>query len=153
MSISYDITHVETTTESVDVEVAQKTDMVLQSTFTDPKTGEITSTYVLANGDNSYQANVIYRNGLQTRQNAPIRRFSVTFTTWATSTDSVSGVVVHKPITGSMNFTIPADLTVETADMDAFIGNLVSYLYESVSAGARDTSWLEKLLFGIPQVS
>lgn len=152
MTLTYSIDHALTTTESVSVEVADKANLVLQSTTTDPKTGDVASVYVISNGDNSYPATVTYRVGLQKRSTGTIRRISVTFDTWATCSDSVSGTDTKKPISATVSFNVPADMTVETADMDDLLGNLVSYLYLSVAGGVRDTTWLAKLLFGIPQV-
>lgn len=152
MTITYSIDHVSTTVEDVSVEVADKANMVLQYTTTDPKTGEITSSYVISNGDNSFPATVVYRTSVQNRSTGPIRRMSMTFNTWAARADSVSGEEIRKPLVASVSFNVPADMTVETADMDDLIGNLFSFLYASVSVKVRDTAYLGKLLFGIPQV-
>lgn len=152
MAITYSLDHTNSSTESVAVEVAEKSDMVLQGTTTDQKTGESVSTYVIATGDNSHPATVVYRNGLQNRSGGQIRRVSITLSTWARSSDSVTGDVVVKPITATVSFNIPADMVIETADFDDFIGNMFSFLYLSVSAGARDTTWIAKLLYGVPQV-
>jgi len=152
MAITYSIDHLETTTESVDVEVAAKSEMVLQSTVTDPKTGAIVSTYVLASGDNSYPATIVYRSEIQSRPSGTIRRISVTFNTWSVRSDSVTGIDVRKPISGTISFNTAADMTIEVADFDSMVGNLFSFLYSAVTAGARDTDWLADLLYGIPQV-
>jgi hypothetical protein len=153
MTITYTLDHVESTTESVDVEVAAKSEMTLQRTSVDPKTGEVTSVYVLASGDNAYPATVTYRSIVQSRNGAPSRRLSATFTTWATAVNDVSGETIKKPITGTFSATLPADMTVELADMDEFVGNCFSFLYPSVTAGVRSTSWLQKLQYGVPQVT
>lgn len=152
MTITFTLDHVSSSTEDVSVEVAEKSTMVLQSTFTDPKTSDLVSTYVLSTGDNSYPATVTYRISLQKRNTGPIRRLVCTFDTWATATDDVANTVVKKPISATASFNIPADMTVETADFDDLIGNLFSYLYDHVDTKVRDTVWLGKLLFGIPQV-
>lgn len=152
MTITYSLDHVATSVEDVSVEVAAKSEMTLQSTSTDPKTGEVVSVYVLASGDNSFPATLTYRNSLQNRNTGAIRRISMTFSTWATAADSVSGVDTKKPFSGTVSFNIPADMTVEIADMDDFIGNLFSFLYLSVTTKVRDTTWLQKLLYGVPQV-
>jgi hypothetical protein len=135
------------------VEVAAKSEMVLQSTVSDPKTGAVVSTYVLASGDNSRPATVVYRSELQKRASGNIRRVSMTFTTWAVKADEDDVIVDWKEISGTYSFNIPADMTIEVADMDEFIGNCFSFLYASVTSGDRNTSWLAKMLFGIPQVS
>lgn len=153
MSITYSIDHVSTTVEDVSVEVAAKTEMTLQSTDVDPKTGDVTSIYVLASGDNSFPANITYRSSIQSRAGGSIRRVSMTFSTWATQSDSVSGTDTKKPFSGTVSFNMPADMTIEVADMDDFIGNLFSFLYLSVSTKVRNTTWLQKLLYGVPQVS
>lgn len=152
MAITYSLDHVSTTTESVNVEVADKVNMTLQSTDTDPKTGECVSTYVLAAGDNAYKAFVTYRSSLQKRASGLLRRLSLTFDTWAVASDDVSGTDTRKPISGTVSFLVPSDMTIEVADADALMGNLMSFLYLSVTAGDRDTTWLAKLLFGVPQV-
>jgi len=151
MTITYSIDHVSTSVEDVSVEVADKTNMVLQSTSTDSK-GEVASTYVIATGDNSFPATIVYRSAIQNRTSGAIRRLSMTFSTWATAADSVSGTDTKKLIQGTVTFNVPADMTIEPADMDDFIGNLFSFLYLSVTTKVRDTTWLAKLLYGIPQV-
>jgi hypothetical protein len=152
MSLSYSIDHLSTSIEDVSIEVAAKSEMTLQGTGPDPKTGDQVSTYVLASGDNSFPATVVYRAGVQTRAGSPIRRISMTFGTWATKADSVTGVDVKLPLVATVSFNIPADMTVEVADMDDLIGNLFSFLYLSVTTKVRDTTWLQKLLYGVPQV-
>jgi hypothetical protein len=152
MTLTYSIDHAPTTTEAVNVEVAEKSGMTLVGTTTDPKTGEVVSTYVLATGDNSFPANVVYRAALQARSTGNIRRISMTFSTWARKSDSVSGTDTVKPLTGTISFNIPADFTVEVADLNNVLGSLMSYMYLSVTASVRDTTWLQKLLYGIPQV-
>jgi len=152
MTLTYSLDHIATSVEDVSVEVAAKSEMTLQSTATDSKTGEVTSTYVLASGDNSYPATVTFRNSVQNRSSGSVRRVSMTLSTWATMSDSVSATDTKKPFSGTVSFLIPADMTIEVADMDDFIGNLFSFLYLSVTTKVRDTTWLQKLLYGIPQV-
>jgi len=153
MSLSYAIDHAVASTESVNVEVAAKSELTLVSTDIDPKTGAVISTYLLASGDANFPSNVTYRAEQQTRGGKTVRRVSMTFSTWATETDSVTGIVRHEPVTGTYSFVVPMAYTVELADMDDFIGNCFSFLYSSVSAGARTTTYLQKLLYGAPQVA
>lgn len=153
MTITYSIDHLSTSVEDVSVEVAAKSEMTLQSTDVDPKTGEVVSTYVLASGDNSYPATVVYRSSVQNRSNGAIRRMSMTFSTWATASDSVTSTDTKKPLVITVAINVPADMTVEVADLDDLIGNAFSFLYASVTAKARSTSWLQKLLYGVPQVN
>jgi hypothetical protein len=153
MTVSFSIDHLSTSVEDVSVEVAAKSEMILQSSDVDPKTGDVTSTYVLASGDNAFPATVIYRTSLQKRAGAAVRRLSMTFNTWSVSTDSVTGIVIRKPLSATVSFVIPADMTVEVADMDDLVGNLFSFLYLSVTTKVRDTAWLQKLLYGISQIS
>jgi len=152
MALSYSLDHITTSVEDVSVEVAAKSEMILQSTVADPKTGEVVSTYVLASGDNGFPATITYRNSIQNRSGGSVRRLSMTLSTWATVSDSVSGTDTKKSISGTISFLIPADITIEVADMDDFIGNLFSFLYLSVTAKVRDTTWIQKLLYGVPQV-
>jgi hypothetical protein len=95
---------------------------------------------------------VVYRIESQTRSDGPKRRVSMTFSTWATVSDSVAGTDKKSPISGTISLLIPADLTTELTDMDDFIGTLFSFLYASQSSGARNTGYLQKLLYGVPQV-
>jgi len=152
MTMSYSIDHALTSVEDVSVEVADKANMVLQSTDTDQKTGEIVSTYVISNGESNFPATVVYRVVDQNRSSGAIRRVSMTFNTWATKSDSVSGIDTKKAISGTISLNVPTDITVELSDVDDLIGNLFSFLYLSVTTKVRDTTWLGKLLFGIPQV-
>jgi hypothetical protein len=149
---TYLIDHINASTESINVEVAAKSEMIEQSTDTDSKTGDVISTYVLSSGDNAYPATVTYRVQASGSVAKPTRRVVVTLSTWATSDDG-AGVVVKRPLTGSISFVLPADMTVELADMDDFIGNLFSFLYASATAGARSTTYLQKLLYGVPRVA
>jgi hypothetical protein len=126
--------------------------MTLVSSDVDPKTGDVISTYVLASGDSLYPATVSYRISNQSRGGAPIRRVLMTFSTWAVDANSTDGIDTRKPIVGSIAMNLPADITLELADMDDFIGNLFSFLYASQSSGARSTAYLQKLLYGVPQV-
>lgn len=148
---TYSIDHAAGSTESVTLEVAPKSEMTLVSTDVDPKTGDVISNYVLASGDSAYPATVSYRVQAQTRGGDPFRRVVMTFSSWATSDDG-AGVVIKKPITGSISFVIPANLTVELADLKAFVGEMFSFMYASVAAGTWNTGYLQKLLYGVPQV-
>lgn len=153
MTITYSIDHTPDTSESMNAEIAPKSEMTLVSTDVDPKTGEVTSTYVLASGDNGYPATVVYRTSIQKRATGAIRRMSMTFSTWATASNSVDGVDTKKPISASVNINVPADMTIEVTDLSTMVGNAFSFLYPSIAAGVRNNSWLQKLLYGVPQVS
>jgi hypothetical protein len=149
MAHTYSIDHTETTTESVNVQVAAKSELTLEST---EKVGDATiSIYRLASGDNKYPANVTYRVENQRRGGAPVRRISVQFDTWAVDDDGAE-LVIRKPIFAEFVSVVPADLTVELADWNVMIGNLISFLYPDVTAGTRSTAYMQKLLFGLPQV-
>jgi len=152
MTITWSIDHLSTSVEDVSVEVAPKSEMTLQSTTTDPKTGEITSVYNLASGDNAFLASVTYRSSIQKRAIGDVRKISMTFSTWATMSNSFDGTETKKPVSVSCTILGPADMTLEVADLDDLIGNGFSYLYASVTSKVRDTSWLGKLLYGVPQV-
>jgi hypothetical protein len=153
MTITYSLDHVSTSVEDVSVEVADKSNMTLQFSGPDPKNpAAYLAVYVIANGDNAFPSTVSYRVENQGRASGAIRRITCTFSTWATKSDDVTGEVVKKPLVASSAFNIPADMTIEVADMDGLIGNLFSFLYLSVTTKVRDTTWLAKLLYGIPQV-
>lgn len=152
MTHTYTIDHAVNTTESVLVEVAPKSEMTLVATDVDQKTGAVTATYRLASGDAAYPATVTYRVEDQNRSGSKIRRISVTLNTWAADDNSVDGTTTRKAISGTISLNVPADITTELADVDDFYGNLFSYLYPSQAAGVRSTVYLQKLLYGAPQV-
>lgn len=153
MTLTYAIPHaIGGTTESVLVEVAEKSSLVLVSSDYDKSTNENVATYRIATGDTVYRATVVYTAGDQLRAGKPVRFVTMTFTTWATESDDVAGTVRYEPISAKISLTIPTSFTVELADLDDFIGTMFSFLYASQSSGARSTTYLSKLLYGIPQV-
>lgn len=153
MAHTISIDHLVTSTEAVNIEVADKANMVLLATsrMTGGKDGW-ESVYGIGNGDSKYPARVTYGVENTERKGNPVRRISMKFETWAADDDGVS-VVIRKPIAVEMSFNLPADLTVELADLDDLFGNAVSFLYSSVSSGTRTTTYLQKLLYGGPQVA
>jgi len=153
MTITYSVDHLPSSTESVTVEVAPKSELTLQSSDTDPKTGEVTATYVLSSGDIRFPAYVVYRVTPQNRASGSVLRISMTFSTWAVMSDSVSGIDTRKPITSTISMILPADISVSTANVDKLLGEIFSLMYSSVSSGTRTTTWLQKLLYGAPAVS
>lgn len=153
MTITYDIDHLPGSTESVTVGVAPKSSMALISSDIDQKTGEVTAKYVINTGDPSYPAIATFRTALQRRADGVFRRISVTFETWASVTNSTTEEVVRKKISGTISALVPADVTIEVADLDNFLAEVYSFTYASVSSGTRSTTYLGKLLFGSPQVA
>jgi hypothetical protein len=151
MSTTFSLDHVNASTEAVNVEVAPKSEFVSQGTTIDPKTGARITMYTIGSGDSAYLATVEYRIEEQTRGGAQVRRVTMTFKTWATSDDGL-GTVVKRPISGQFAIVCPTDITLELADLDDFIGNCFSFLYASVSSGARNTSYLNNLLYGSTKV-
>jgi len=148
MSQSYSIDHLVTSVEDVSVEVAAKSELSFSNSGID-NSGLPFATYSLASGDNAFPATVTFKSGIQPRKNAgSVRYIAVQFNTWATKTDSVSGVDTKSPLQAQVSFTLPTDMTIETADMDDLVGNLFSFLYPSVTTKVRSTAWLSKLLYG-----
>lgn len=151
MTITYDITHAIASTESVNVEVAEKSAFTLQQTTKDAD-GAVSTTYVLNSGDPIHPATVTYRSSIQSKNGKDTRRISVTFNTWAHSADSVSGLEVWEPIQNTFSIVVPLSLVVELVDLDDMIGNMFSFMYSGVTTGTRTTTYLSKLLFGVTQV-
>lgn len=148
MSHSYEITHASSnTTESVTLSVADKTGMVLANIDADPKSGRITSTYILASGDVAHPATVQYSVD-PVKGDGKTRYGSVTFRTWATDTDSISGAIVWYPVQATVSFVIPDGAPVQLADFMKLIAVVFSYTYKAVASGARDTAWAQNLLLG-----
>lgn len=152
MTLTYSIDHLSTSVEDVSVEVAAKSEMTLNGTGPD-QSGTMASVYTLASGDNAYPSTVTYRSSVVTRRGSTVRQISLTFSTWATKADSVSGLDTKENLIASINLSVPATMTVETADVDDLVGNLFSFLYPSVTTKVRSTAWLQKLLYGVTQVS
>jgi hypothetical protein len=152
MSLSYAIDHVNGSAESVWVEIAYKSEFVLVSTDTDPKSGKVSTTYRLGSGSLVFPSYVTYTTEVQSRGQAMIRRITVQFDTWATETDSVTGEITRRAVNCFTAFNLPGDIPVETADIDQLIGNFFSYLYASQTTGTRSTTYLQKLLYGASQV-
>jgi hypothetical protein len=152
MTLSYEITHVSSNSaESVSTLIAEKTTMSLKSNVTDPKSGRITATYILGSGDSNHPATVRYvvdppASGITNRYG------SVTVNTWATQTDSITGIVTWYPIQATMSFVIVDGSPVQLADFNKLIAAAYSYTYLSQASGVRDTTWLQTLLYGSPQV-
>jgi hypothetical protein len=153
MTITYSLDHVPSSTESVLVEVAPKSEFTLVSSDIDPKTGAVTTTYQLASGDNAWPATVVYQSVLQDRPTGKVRFVSVTFNTWARASNDVSGIDTVKPVSAKASFTMPGDMTIEVADFDDLIGTLFSFQFASQSSGARNTGYISKLLYGASQVA
>nr|QDH87789.1 MAG: hypothetical protein H1Bulk28FD40_000002 [Leviviridae sp.] len=150
MSLSYEITHVSAnSTESVTTLVADKSGRVFTNVDSDPKTGRITATYTLASGDVNHPATVEYAVD-PIALGAKNRYGSVTFRTWNTVTDSVSGEIKWWPIQATVSFVIASGAPVQLADFNKLIACAFSYTYASVASGVRDTAWLQNLLFGSP---
>jgi len=152
MSISYGIDHVSSNpTESVTVSVAEKSTMALLTTRTDAKTGRITTVYIIGSGDTNHPATVTYTVD-PVSNSAKTRYGSCTVQTWATQTDSITGIKTLWPIQATVSFVITNGSPVQLTDFNQLIACVYSYTYASVSAGVRDTAYLQDLLFGNPTV-
>jgi hypothetical protein len=151
MTITYSIDHCEASVEDVSLEVAAKSSMILQGISTD-KNGEISAVYGLPSGDPRFPATITYRTTLQRRNGGTTRRLSTTFQTWATASNDVTGLDDKKEISITWSMLIPSDMTLEIADLKAFVGNGFSYLYPSVTSKVFATTWLMQLLYGLPEV-
>jgi hypothetical protein len=151
MSHTFSIDHTPSTTEAVNVEVAPKTEFTILPPS--KQIGDYATAYQLASGDNAYPSIVTYRSEIITSGGKPVRRISVTFQSWAVDANSVSGEDHREMITSTQTLYVPASFTVELADLDDFLGNAFSFWYPSVSSGARNTGWLQSLLYGTTEVS
>ena len=153
MSLSYEITHVSSlSTESVTLSVPEKSAMVLQSSDTDPKTGRNVATYSIDTGDVSHPANVVISVD-PLSAGGKTRYGSIVFKTWATQTNSITGEVDYWPVQASVSFVLASDAPVQLTDFMKLLGAAFAFTYASVTTGARDTVWANKLLFGSPVVA
>jgi len=152
MSHTFSFDHTPSTQESVLIEVAPKSELTYRKTTTDPKTGEVAAEYVLASGDDAYPGLVTFRSSVQSRSNGMKRVISVTFSTWAVDANSVSGIDTRSQAVGTISLLLPAEFTIELADLMQFVGNLFSFTYASQASGVRSTGYLQNLLYGVTKV-
>lgn len=152
MTITLSIDHVVDTTEAYNSDSTDKDIMLRQSTVTDPKTGEVTTVYVIPGGSQRFPASVSYISGIRKNGTGERRHVAVIFQTWALMADDSDGSEVRFPIQGSVSLEVPLGLDVELADVDSFLGAVFSYTFKEVSGGFRDTDWLSALLYGITEV-
>lgn len=159
MSISYTIEHVNAQNADGDTILIAgyqlHTDLVLVDTTTDPKTGDITTTYVVANGDPDYPAQAIYRCANQKRAGEEIKRLTATFITWAKAEDSVSGLVTRKQVRTGNFLEIPAGTKLTAEQLRDFVQQGFSLWYtptDSIVGTAMPADYIASMLFGITQV-
>lgn len=138
-------------TESVTVEVADKTNLVLVSSDIDPKTGRATAIYALSGSDAGYPITLTV-NSDPSGPNVKSRYCSITLRTWVKQSSDVTDITTRWPIQASMSFVVAGDAPLVIADFVKLAGAAFSYSYLSVAAGVRETTWLSKLLAGSPQV-
>lgn len=138
-------------TESVTVQVANKTDLVLVSSDLDPKTNRATAIYSLSGADPGYPITLTV-NSDPPGPGAKSRYCSITLRTWIEQSSDVTDITTRWPIQASMSFVVPGDAPLVIADLVKLMGAAFSYTYLSVTSGTRETTWLAKLLAGSPQV-
>jgi hypothetical protein len=152
MTITTEITAVTgASTESVTVEVANKTSLVLISSDIDPKTGRATAIYSLSGNDPGFPITLTVNSDPQ-GPGVKNRYCSITFRTWVTQYSDVTDVTNSWPVQASMSFVIAGDAPLSVAMLEELLGVAYSYSYLSVAAGVRDTTWVSKLLSGSPQL-
>jgi len=134
-------------TESVTTVIAPKSSMTPGGSSTDPKTGRVTTIYNIASSDGIHVATVRYQVD-PIAAGAKTRYGSVTFSTWVTSSDSVTGIITWFPIQATVSFVIQNGSPVVLADFNKLIAATFSFAYASVSSGTRDTAYLQRLLLG-----
>lgn len=138
-------------TESVTVQVADKTDLVLISSDIDPKTGRATAIYTLSGADAGYPITLTV-NADPIGAGMKSRYCSITLRTWIVQSSDVTDITNRWPVQGSMSFVVAGDAPLVLADLVKLFGATFSYTYLSVSAGTRETTWAAKLLAGSPQI-
>lgn len=138
-------------TESVTVQVADKTDLVLISSDIDQKTGRATAIYTVSGADPGYPQTLTV-NADPLGPGVKSRYCSITFRTWIKQSSDVTDITTQWPIQASMSFVVAGDAPLVLADLVKLFGTAFSYTYLSVSSGTRETTWAAKLLAGSPQV-
>lgn len=138
-------------TESVTVQVADKTNLVLISSDIDPKTGRASAIYSLSGADSGYPITLTV-NVDPLGPGVKKRYCSFSFDGWIKQSSDVTDVTTRWPIKSSISFVVPGDAPLLLADLVKLLGATFSYTYLSVSSGTRETTWLAKILAGSPQV-
>lgn len=138
-------------TESVTVEVADKSSLVLVSSDIDPKTGRATAIYSLSGSDPGRPITLTV-NSDPLGPDVKSRYCSITFRTWVKQSSDVTDVTTYWPIQASMSLVVAGDAPLVLSDLNSLMATVFSYSYLSVTAGTRDTTWLAKLLAGSPQI-
>jgi hypothetical protein len=138
-------------TESVTIQVANKTDLVLVSSDIDPKTNRATAIYSLSGADAGYPVTLTV-NSDPVGPGVKSRYCSITLRTWVKQSSDVTDVTTRWPIQASMSFVVAGDAPLALADLVKLFGAAFSYTYLSVTAGTRETTWAAKLLAGSPQL-
>lgn len=151
MAHTYSVDHASTTTESVTIGVAPKSELT-KGVPSVSNSGANLMTYKIGSGDPAYPATVVYSVEDQVRKGNPARRATMTLNTWASDYNDVTGLTEKRPISVQIAFVVPGDLTLELADLSQLLGDAFSFTYASVSAGVRDTGYLKNLQFGVPAV-
>lgn len=136
-------------TESVTVQVADKTSPTLISADIDPKTQRATAIYALTSDYPGYPITLTVNSD---PPGAKSRYCSVTLRTWIVQSSDVTDESEYWPIQASTSFVVPGDAPLLVADLVKLMGVAFSYTYLSVAAGVRETTWLATILKGSPQV-
>lgn len=138
-------------TESVTVEVADKTNLVLVSSDLNEKTGRATAVYALSGADAGYPITLTV-NSDPMGPGVKSRYCSITFRTWVKQSSDVTDITTRWPIQVSTSIVVAGDAPLVLADLVKLLGVGFSYSYLSVTSGARETTWAAKLLAGSPQL-
>lgn len=138
-------------TESVTLEVADKTNLVLVSSDIDPKTGRATAIYSISGADPGRPVTLTV-NSDPLGPTVKSRYCSITLRTWVKQSSDVTDVTTYWPIQAGMSFVVTGDAPLVLSDLVSLLGTAFSYTYLSVSAGVRETTWAAKLLAGSPQI-
>lgn len=152
MTITTEISKVtDLSTESVTVNVADKTDMILVASDFNQNTNKSTAIYTLSGADPGYPI-AISVNCDAPNQGSKNRYGSFSLKTWVKQSSDVTDITTRWPISAGMWYSVAGDAPLALADLDELFAAMYSYTYLSVAAGVRNTTWLAKLLAGSPQV-
>lgn len=136
MSLSYDIPGI-TGLSGVDVTVKalDQTKLVHKRQIQN-QDGSYTDLYQMSTSDPAYPITVEVR--VSPAKNR-LRTFQITLKTWATITESITGAVIYRQIRKWNGIELPADVTIEVADLAVLYMADFALTYKSVTTKVPDT--------------
>lgn len=152
MTHTLSIDRVSTSVADVSVPQLTQANFRLMSTQRDVASGVTESWYSLPSGDPAYPSTIVVRVAKPVGKNAASgqTRAMIAFNTYARDEDSVTGEVVVRPISTSLNLHLPP-MSLEATDLLNLVGNLYGLSFNTLNTKVPDTAVMANLLFGLTE--